>query len=328
MSWHNAPTLRKLTASQQGGNRGAQLWGVDIKGSLYTTYQTTPGGDWSNWLGPDWNGKNFPKGVYELAACQRHDGTTQLWVLDMKRDLWSTWQTSPGGNWNGWQAKWNPPPGNFRFKKISAAQLNPGGNQPARFWGITEDGVLTSCSQIVPAGNWSPWNDWAKTPENSRWLEISACKQGNNTGVLFGIDDKLQLWCMFQKAKGGDWGPWQGPNWNNAPKVRNIAAVEMANQKGGCIWIITHDYKFYQSTQSSPGGPEWWPWRVGDFKESLLGYEITAGGQNNGFCQVWGISLKQDLHTQHMIKSSPPDWEWFWTPEPPDAPPDQRPDAE
>lgn len=315
MSWHNAPVLIKLTASQQGGNRGAQLWGVDNRGKLYTTYQFTPGGEWSNWLGPDWNGKDFPKGVYELTAAQRHDGCVQLWVLDMKRELWTTWQNSPGGNWNGWQGNWNPPPGKFRFKKISAAQLYPGGSKPARFWGITEDGVLTSCSEIVPAGNWSPWSDWVKTPENSHWLEISACKQGDNRGVLWGIDEKLQLWCLFQKERGGDdWGQWQGPNWNKAPKVRNIAAVEMGGQKGGCIWIITNDYKFYKSIQSAPGGQEWWPWSPGDYKESLLGYEITACGQNNGLGEVWAVSLKQELHSQCMLRDAQ-DWEWYWTPE-------------
>lgn len=95
MSWQNSPILNKLTASQQGGNRGAQLWGVDFKGTLHTIYQTTPGGQWSAWLGPDWNGPNHPKQVYELAAAQRQDGTMQLWVLDMKRQLWTTWQTVP-----------------------------------------------------------------------------------------------------------------------------------------------------------------------------------------------------------------------------------------
>ena len=85
--------------------------------------------------------------------------------------------------------------------------------------------------------------------------------------------------------------------WNKAGKVRNIAAVEMGGQKSGCIWIITNDYKFYKSIQSSPGGPEWWPWSPGDYKESLLGYEITACERNNG-TKVWGVSLKQDLHSQ------------------------------
>lgn len=39
--WQNAPVLDKLTASQQGGNRGAQLWGVQMNGTLNTIYQLT-----------------------------------------------------------------------------------------------------------------------------------------------------------------------------------------------------------------------------------------------------------------------------------------------
>lgn len=313
MSWQNAPVLKKLTASQQGGNRGAQFWGVDIKGTLYTIYQKTPGGAWSNWMSSGWAEKNYPKQVYELAAAQRYDGAVQLWVLDYKHQLWTTWQNAPGGDWLPWVGPgWNNMPNNLKFKKISATQL--AGSHGCQFWGLTDEGVLVGCYQIPPAGNYSPWQNWAKTPEDSRWIEVSGCKQGNGLGALWGIDEKQQLWCMFQKVKGGDWGPWQGPNWNKAGKVRNIAAVEMGGQKGGCIWIITNDYKFYKSIQSSPGGPEWWPWSPGDYKESLLGYEITACGQNNGLQEVWGVSLKQDLHSQVTLKDAQ-DWEWYWTPE-------------
>lgn len=67
MSWQNAPVLRKLTATQLGGERGAQLWGVDIKGTLYSTYQAARGRDWTEWRGPGWYSKNFPPQVYELA---------------------------------------------------------------------------------------------------------------------------------------------------------------------------------------------------------------------------------------------------------------------
>lgn len=312
MSWQNAPVLRKLTASQQGGNRGAQLWGVDIKGTLYTIYQKTPGGAWSDWMSSGWAEKNYPKQVYELAAAQRGDGAVQLWVLDYKRQIWTTWQASPGGDWNPWQGPgWNNLPNTVRLKKIAATQL--AGGRGAQFWGISEDGILIGSYQIVPSGAYSPPQNWAKTPEDSRWVEISGGKQGNGAGVLWGIDEKQQLWCMFQKAKDGDWGPWQGPNWNKAPKVRNLGAVEMGGQKGGCIWIITNDYKFYKSEQSSPGGPEWWPWSPGDYQESLFGYEITACGQNNGLQEVWAVSLKQDLHSQCVNKDAK-DWEWYWTP--------------
>jgi hypothetical protein len=312
MSWQNAPVLTKLTSCQQGGNRGAQLWGVDNKGTLYTIYQKTPGGAWSNWMSSGWTEKNYPKQVYELAAAQRYDGAVQLWVLDMKHQLWTTWQSSPGGDWLPWQGPgWNSMPNNLRFKKIAATQL--AGSHGLQFWGITDEGGLVGCYQVTPSGAYSPWQDWAQTPEKSRWVEVSGCKQGNSLGALWGIDDKQQLWCMFQKVKGGEWGPWQGPDWNKAGKVRNIAAVEMGGQKGGCIWIVRNDYKFYQSQQSSPGGPEWWPWSPGDYLESMFGYEITACGQNNGLPEVWAVSLRQDLHSQCVNKDSK-DWDWYWTP--------------
>src|SRR5689334_4998127 len=142
MAWHNAPTLNKLAASQQGGNRGAQLWGVDFKGIVHTAYQTTPGGEWSNWAGPDWAGPGFPKQVYDLAASQVKDGCTQFWALDEKLMLWSTWQTSPGGGWSAWKRNWNSHPGTSRLKKIAAAQS---GNDGAYFFGITENGIIGYC---------------------------------------------------------------------------------------------------------------------------------------------------------------------------------------
>lgn len=314
MSWQNSPVLNKLTASQQGGNRGAQLWGVDFKGTLHTIYQTTPGGQWSAWLGPDWAGPNHPKQVYELAAAQRHDGSVQLWVLDMKRQLWTTWQNKPGGDWIPWKSDWNRPPGSFKFKKIAASQLQTTSGQPARFWGITEDGILTSCAETVPAGNWGGWSDWTQTPEKSRWIEITACKQGDGKGALWGIDTKRQLWGMGQESPGGNWPNfWSGPNWLNAPKLSNIAAVEMGGEKGACLWALTDDYKTIFNWQTKAGSNNWWGWSAGDFDDKMQAYEVTAAGQNNGRQEVWVVSLKQVLHSM-QTDGSPNDWERFWTP--------------
>ena len=90
MSWQNAPNLKKLTSAQQGGNRGAQIWGVDVKGKLHTSYQTSPGGSWSDWGGTGWADPKEPKGIYELAAGQNQpDGRVYFWAIDMKRRRWS-----------------------------------------------------------------------------------------------------------------------------------------------------------------------------------------------------------------------------------------------
>ena len=313
MSWQNAPPLTKLTAAQQGGNRGAQLWGVDPKGVMYTTYQETPGGKWSNWRGPDWAGTPYPKYVYELAACQRHDGTVQMFVADYKGQLWSTFQRSPGGDWTPWQGPgWNKL-GNFKIKKLGATQLQ--GGQAARLWAITDDSILTSCNEIVPAGNWSPWSDWAHTNPRSRWIETTACKQGDGKGAVWGLDDQLQLWGMGQASAGGNWGGWSGPKWLNSGRIRNIAAVEQGGQKGGCIWAINQDYTVTYNFQTSPGTDKWSGWKQGDKENKMQAYEITAAGQNNGCARVWVISLKQVLHSQ-QVDPNTKDWEGHWSPAP------------
>ena len=177
MSWQNAPTLTKLSASQQGGNRGAQLWGVQNNGTLNTIYQVTPGGGWSQWTGPSWNGQpGGPKQSYELAAAQQNDGRVQFFALDMMLQLWSTWQTSPGGNWSAWSGpNWNNAPQGM--KKIAASQQ--GGNRGAQLWGIQDDYTLVTCYQLTPGGNWSGWQGWPATPDNSQFVEVTAAQQND-----------------------------------------------------------------------------------------------------------------------------------------------------
>jgi hypothetical protein len=310
MSWHNAPPLNKLTASQLGGKRGSQLWGVDVKGMLYTTYQITPGGGWSDWRGPAWNERKGPDQIYELAAAQLEDQRTQLFVLDMKRQLWTISQATTKGDWNKWEGpNWNKPPGTGVLTKITAARLHG----KTYLWGIMDNGALIYCQMLLPSGV-TPWRDWQKTKDGLPWHEVTACEQGNGLGAFWGIDNKLQLWYMGQTGNGSWPNAWVGPNWKEAPKVRNIAAVEMKNQKGACIWAITDDYQMICNEQAAPGGDYWFGWTQGDFENKLRGYEITSAVQNNTLGRVWVISNDGMLTSMGVQLSSPVDWERYWTP--------------
>lgn len=330
MAWQNAPVLNKLAASQLIGKNGAQIWGVDHKGRLYTNYQMTPGGNWDGWMTNSWSKGGYPDPVYELCASQVHGGETQLWVLDMKRQLW-TIQQNLQGDWGDWQGpRWNNLPNHIELKKMAAMWQSV--QHGARFWGITESGKLITTMQNMPDGSWTPWQDWAETPSDSkkkppvlpaRWIEVTACRQGESDGrgALWAIDTNMQLWGMGQETKGGKWGPWSGPNWLGAPKLRNIAAVETTVDRrgekihGACIFGITDDYKIIFNEQSVPGG-NWFGWSVASFKDTLRGYEITAARQNNQSARVWALSNDQVLVSQEVnTNSSPPGWERFWTPD-------------
>lgn len=327
MSWENAPALDKLAAAQLIGKNGAQIWGVDYRGRLYTNYQMTPGGKWDGWMTNSWSHGGYPESVYELCASQVHEGMARLWVLDHKRVLWSIGQDKQG-NWLDWKQDWNKPPGSFRFKKMAAAWF--GVARGSRFWGITEDGIITSCAESMPAGNWGAWGDWPKPPDDTttnpaspvRFIEVTACDQGDGRGALWALDSRRQLWGMGQESPGGKWGGWSGPKWLGAQRLRNIAAVTTAVKKGNetihgaCIFGITEDYQILFNEQSRAGTNDWFGWSVASFKDKLRGDEITAARQNNQSARVWVVSNDDVLVSQQVnINSSPPGWERFWTPD-------------
>src|SRR5438876_996566 len=110
-SWDNAPILEGMVASQQGGSRGAQIWGADQNYALITDYQTTPGGSWSGWFAAATQWPNGPQQVVNMTACQQNNGCVQLWVTDDQQQLWTISQTSPGGGWGAWSSpNWNSAP--------------------------------------------------------------------------------------------------------------------------------------------------------------------------------------------------------------------------
>jgi hypothetical protein len=292
MSWQNAPKLTKLTASQQGGIRGAQLWGVDYKGKLYTIYQGSPGGGWSDWKGGGWNDPNEPKGIYELAASQTDpDGRVYFWAIDLKGTLWARWQNSPGGNWGPWKKDFNRPSGAAnKFTKIAATR---GGGKGLYLFGIFESGTLGFSYSILPAGNFSPWTDFSPTPEKSRFIEVTACQQKDGRAAVWALDEKRQLWGAGQ-ISAGMWGGWAGPNWLKAPKLRNIAAVEGMN--GAIISGQDENYHFTSNFQLGPGRNDWRGWQTPSEGE-MRSFELTAAGQNNGVAQIWAITLGGKLTT-------------------------------
>lgn len=313
MSWQNAPLLNKLTASQQGGKRGAQLWGVDYKGILHTIYQKSPGGEWSNWMGPDWAGQGYPKQVYELAACQQNDGRVILFTLDMKRRLRCISQHEPGGDWTGWyELDWNGAPDGW-LTKLAAAQR--GIREPnAELWAITDDGTIVGAHQWLPEGRWfQGWYDWTPAPQSFRAIEITAARQYNGHLALWGLDSNRQLWCMSEKTPDSqtpldNWGPWEGPNWQGAPKLRNIAAVK--GHEGAIIWGQDENYRMTMNWQDGKG--KWNGWSPLNWLGAPHSYELTAAGQNNNCVQLWAITLMGKLTS--IAQTAPAcNWQPHWS---------------
>ena len=298
MAWQNAPVLQKLTATNLGGNCGAQLWGVDVRGRLYTIHQKTPGGEWSNWSSIDWAPMNHPKQVYELAACMLGDGRAKLWVLDMKRELWTLEQNSGGGDWHNdtwWHStrtRWNNAPA--LFKKLAAVHMGKSnmGGESAMFIGLKDDGNIAVC--FGGSQKWSRFRDNFLGGELN-FVEITACQQGGKGKVaLWGLDNRGQLFgCAEDEPGTGNFGAWVGPNWLGAPLLRNITAVQGSH--GAIIIGQDRDYQVVANFQKEPGTNNWSGWSKPNWANAPMSFELTAAHQNNGKAQIWAVTLKQQL---------------------------------
>jgi hypothetical protein len=102
-SWRGAPNLTRICAASQGGRTGAQLWGVDEFGKIWTIYQPSAGGDWSPWNAEDFGGVS---GIKDLAASQQGNGDrrVELWAIDSEYRLLTKYQKEPGGSWSDWES--------------------------------------------------------------------------------------------------------------------------------------------------------------------------------------------------------------------------------
>ena len=302
-SWYDAPPLNQIAASQQGGQRGAQVWGVTQDYTLITNFQETPGGTWSGWS-PMGSGP-VQAGVVQAAAAQQNNGCVQLWVTDNEQQLWSIWQTSPGGDWAGWSGpNWNG--AQVGFMQLAACQQ--GGSRGAQFWATNLKDQLISCYQETPGGNWSGWigEGW---DHRLGLLDVAAAQQNNGCVQVWALDQKMTLWSQWE-SPGGDWSVWAA-TWNGAPLLQSIAASQQGGSRGAQVWGIDENNAVWSCYQMTPGGA-WSAWSGPGFAGSVPMMQLAAAQQNNGCVQLWGIDMNLAVKT---IAQTSPGGDWTgWSP--------------
>ena len=303
-SWQNAPPLVQIAASQQGGTRGAQIWGITEGYTLITNFQETPGGTWAGWS-PMGSGP-VQAGVQQVTAAQQNDGRVELWVTDNDEQLWTMWQTSPGGGWSGWSGpNWNGAP---LLESLAACQQ--GGARGAQLWGITDEDVLISCFQESPGGGWSAW-DTSSFLDAPPAVAVTAAQQNNGCVQIWMLDQKQQLMSASQTSPGGDWTAWSAPNWNSAPLLTAIVACQQGGTRGAQLWAIDQNEALWSTYQETPGGA-WSGWLGPNWNGAASLIQIAAAQQNNGCVELWGIDPNLAVKT---VTQTSPGGNWTgWSP--------------
>ena len=200
-NWNGAAPLMEICACQQGGTRGAQLWGITGTNGLVSTFQETPGGKWSAWMPAPWVAGG-PTAVL-IATAQQNNGQVQLWVLDLQQQIWSIWQTSPGGGGGVGRTNWG---GSQKLQTIAASQQ--GGTRGAQLWATDLNDQLWSTSGVSRRRLGA-----LARPElggRAAFHPGGRCEQNNGCVQVWGIDQNGSVKSITQTSPGGGWSAW-GP---------------------------------------------------------------------------------------------------------------------
>jgi phospholipase C len=306
--WNGAPPLRMIAASQQGGARGAQLWGVDRTGWLRSTYQETPGGPWSTWSGVwnDWS----PPTLISVTAAQQNDGTVRIWAVDGSNALYSNAQTTPGGNWTGWSAAgWSGAP---PLRMIAASQQ--GGSRGAQLWGIDTSGQLRSSYQESPGGPWSAWSGIWNGSSPPNLISVTAAQQNDGTVRIWVLDAGNALYSNAQTAPGGNWTGWSSAGWSSPPPLQAVAASQQGGSRGAQLWGVDTGGQLRSTYQGTPGG-SWSGWSGvwnGSSPSNVI--SVAAAQQNDATVRIWVLDADGVLYSTAQVA---PGGNWTaWSPAP------------
>lgn len=278
-SWAGAPTnLRKLVASQRGSGLGGQLWALDHQGNLWSTAQNSPGSAWRAWSGPGWN--SAPVEFLDISACQFPDGTCLVAGIGTDHQLYRTKQSGAGSPWSAWST--------FRITGASSpnnikkfTMCGVAGGAGIRLFSLDQDEQLWSAIEVADTDAFAGWAGPSVSNAPRKFHELAACVQGRTrTYQLFAIDEQHQLWATSVDA-GGNWAPWQGPNWNDASDgCLAVAAAQASGESSAQVWIATADQGLSSAQQISTTGA-WGDWDGPNWKLYMIPIPVPRWWSNS-----------------------------------------------
>ncbi len=247
------PVEGYLTSVSVGTNADGRLevWGTNSQiaggSNVFRRTETSPGGSWTGW-------EPVEGYLTGLSLATNADGRLELGgvntrIPDNGSNIFGRAQTSPGGEWSGWQ----PVAG---YLTSIATVANADGRLES--WGVNtllpdSSANIFSRAQTSPGGEWAGWHG---VPGYLTTLSVTANADGRLE--LLGANTHLpdQAWNIFSRAQtspGGEWTWWQGvPGY-----LTSVSLVTNADGRLEAIGSNAHlawGWDVFVRTQSSPGG--------------------------------------------------------------------------
>jgi hypothetical protein len=232
------------------------------------------------------------------------DGHLEAFALTSAREVWHTWQVSPGGDWGGWTI--------FGSQADGATFITVAQNADTRLelFRIDSAGAVWYSSQLAPNADWSTW-----TPMDNP-------EAADSLVVVRNADGRLEIFVAPTSASGNSWHAWQmTPNsgwsgWSQLgdPLGSPIGRLCGAQNADGHLelFAMTPASGVWHIFQLTPGG-DWSNWTL--LSAATAASTDMALGQNiDGRLEIFLISDTNEIsHASQIV----PNGGWSdWSPLP------------
>jgi pimeloyl-ACP methyl ester carboxylesterase len=189
----DADNLAMLDVASNADGR-LEVFGVNVLGQIYHTWQTQPGGGWvGNWSQLYSNADNLAM----LDVGRNADGRLEVFGVNWLGQIYHTWQTQPGGGWVGNWSQLYSNADNLRSLRVAA---NADGR--LEVFGINVMDRIYHTWQTQPNNGWvGSWTELYRDAENLAMLDVGRNADGRLE--VFGVNVLDRIWHTWQTQRKG-----------------------------------------------------------------------------------------------------------------------------
>ncbi|MGK5081541.1 hypothetical protein [Janthinobacterium sp. HLX7-2] len=287
------------TVARTDPEAGAQVWGADPHGSVWTLEQADQGGAWSYWA--QHGDTPQPIGMSVLAASADASKThLYLYGLDAQGKLWASIEDPSSETWSPWQGPgyasqtqtftavtaahdeiwcldasgtiwtcWGSP-GSMSGWVVASTPFGAASSIVAvtrhdgsvALYATDRSNLLWSCWQTSEAGLWTSWTQVPLSSGQTPQLTAFVGVSTNSSIVmLWGTDTAGSVWYLPLGAA-TEAPCWQGPSWNSQPAPVGPIAVASQNDGSLILFGVGSAHALWDSSQNVDGSWNGWSRRV------------------------------------------------------------------
>ena len=300
-AYQDIPLASPIAAAPNADGR-LQMFAVGRNGQSYSSWQTSPNGNWTQWT-PLGGTTPLPP-TAPISVAPNADGRLQMFVVADNGRSYSSWQTSPNGTWTGWS-----PLGGGVLP--AGAPISVGRNADGRLemFAVAANGRSYSSWQTSPNGNWTLWSALGGGVLPAA-APIAVGRNADGRLEMFAVAANGRSYSSWQTSPNGNWTLWSALGGGVLPAA---APVSVASNADGRLqmFAVAGNGRSYSSWQLKPDG-NWTEWHLLGGGALPAAAPIAVGRNADGRLEMFAAAGNSRAYTSWQTS---PNGNWtLWSP--------------